>query len=86
MKRYEIKVSRAAMPASCWGGGSYYRIGILEVEKWAPYPAMISDHARGVIRVVRTWERLYRGTTDRCAFGRAYAEAEALLEELESAA
>jgi len=39
---------------------------------------MISTHARGVVDVVETWERLNVGKTDRCAYARALAEAEAL--------
>ncbi len=46
------------------------------------YPAMISARARGIKRVVGTWERLHCGKTDRCAYGRAYREAEALVSEL----
>jgi hypothetical protein len=43
---------------------------------------MISDRARGVRRVVRTWERAKWGPRSRCAYERALAEARALAARL----
>ena len=43
---------------------------------------MISRRARGVVRVVATWERCNVGKTDRCAFSKARAEARALAAQL----
>jgi hypothetical protein len=77
---YIIKVSAAKMPQSCWG--RYARIAVLEVEPGVDAASMISERARGVRRIVRTWERLNVGSTDRCAFARAEREAEALVERL----
>jgi hypothetical protein len=82
MTKYAIKVSAAP---SSWG--TYARIGLLELDGSGIAPAMISERARGVKRIVRTWEKLHvcRGQCSpkrRCAFHRARAEAETLLTEL----
>lgn len=77
---YIVKTAAAKMPGSCWG--QYRRVAVLEVMAGAE-PAMISKRARGVVRVVQTWERLNVGTTERCAYERALAEARELVERLE---
>jgi hypothetical protein len=69
----------AKMPGTCWG--IYRRVAVLEVTQGA-IPAMISRRARGVVRVVATWERCNVGKTDRCAFSKARAEARALAAQL----
>ena len=79
--RYMVMDRRAKMPTSCWGGDNYRRVGIVAVNwenlayEQRAEPSMISDRARGVMRVVVTWERLYEGKTERCAFRRALDEA-----------
>ena len=65
--RYIVQTAAARMPASCWG--RYRRAAVLEIDLSAlpsgrTAPAMISTRARGVSRVVQTWERLHVGTTD----------------------
>ena len=55
---YAVKVSAAKMPTSCWG--KYIRVGVLEVEDDTTEISMISERARGVLRVVRTWERRHQ--------------------------
>lgn len=66
------------------GWGTYRRVAVLEVEPGvtADDVAMISPRAKGVIRVVETWNRLNVGKTDRCAYRRALAAAHALAEDL----
>ncbi len=71
--------SSARMPSSCWG--SYARVAVVEAEVGAE-PKMISERARGVVRIIETWERLHIGKTKRCAHQRALAEAHALADEL----
>lgn len=73
MNHFIIQTAAAHMPAKCWG--KYRRIAIIEVTSGVERVSMISDRAKGVVRVVRTWERLFSGTTDRCAYRRALAEA-----------
>jgi hypothetical protein len=89
MKYYILKISAAYMPSSCWG--TYARIGLLELDGSGAAPAMISERARGVKRIVKTWEKLHvcRGQCSpkrRCAFHRAMLEAEEMLATLEGLA
>ena len=83
--RFVVVSSAAAMPQSCWG--VYRRVGVLEVEASVDESRLTIDERRkGVVRVVTTWERLNVGTTARCAYQRALAEAEALAASLTAAA
>ena len=81
MSQFIIQSAAATMPISC-KGGPYRRVAVLEVEDGVERVKMISGRARGVVRVVRTWERRFVGLTDKSAFFRAKAEAEALVAEL----
>jgi hypothetical protein len=76
---YIVQTAAAPMPSSCWG--VYRRVAVLEVEAGVTRASMISTHARGVRRVVQTWERLNVGHTARCAYARALAAAERLAAE-----
>ena len=75
-----VMTAAARMPSSCWG--RYRRIALVKItDQMAACggrPAMISERAHGVIEVRETWEKLSVGTTARCAYRRALAEAEAL--------
>jgi hypothetical protein len=78
---FVVKTSSANMPSHCWG--DYARVGVLEIDtEQTDDPKMISTHARGVVRVVQTWEKCNVGKTERCAFRRALAAAERLAEGL----
>lgn len=79
MNKYIVMDASACMPAGCWG--RYRRVGVVEVEAGAEL-RMLSERSRGVVAVVQTWERLHHGTTDRCAYRIALAEAEALADAL----
>jgi hypothetical protein len=90
MNRYIIIISSARMPANCLG--IYRRIGLLEVtpeayeqDRSGVRRLRIDTRAKGVVRIVATWERLNVGKTDKCAFIRALTEAQALLATLENA-
>lgn len=81
---FVVQTASAAMPGSCWG--QYARVGVLEVEKGTK-PAMISKRAKGVVRIVETWEKLNVGKAGmagggRCAYSKALAEAEELAAQL----
>jgi hypothetical protein len=82
---FVVKTSSASMPASCWG--NYARVAILEVEDglYGDDIKMISSRARGVVRVVATWEKLNVGKTERCAYDRAWVEATEIAEKLNEA-
>jgi hypothetical protein len=82
--RFVVVSSAAAMPNSCWG--VYRRVGVLEVEASVDVARLTIDERRkGVVRVVSTWERLNVGTTARCAYQRALAEARELAASLAAA-
>lgn len=76
---YVVKHSAARMPASC--KGRYRHVAVMEVAEGVE-PAMISTRARGVLRIVERWDRRFAGTSARCAFRRALAEAESLARQL----
>lgn len=73
--------SSAKMPSSCWG--RYRHVAVLEVRKgWlTSLPREISDRGLGVLRVVRTWDRVHVGKTERDAYTAAYREARTLADE-----
>jgi hypothetical protein len=81
--RFVVQIASANMPNGCWG--AHARVAVLEIEPGTRAdfkPTMISERARGVARVVETWERLNVGKTERCAFRRALAAAERLAADL----
>ena len=80
MAYYKLMTASAQMPQSCWG--TYRRIAIVQVETADTEPAMISERAIGVVRIVATWEKLNVGKTDRCAYRKALKEAEKMLSDL----
>lgn len=81
MERFIVMTGAARMPLHC--KGRYRRVAVVELQPgYIGYPAMIATHARGVARVVKTWERLHVGKTDRCAYARALADAWALADAL----
>jgi hypothetical protein len=69
---YIVQTASAKMPSSC--KGQYRRVAVIEVEPGITKIAMISSHARGVVRVVETWERLHAKGIN-TAYNRALAEA-----------
>ena len=70
-----VKVSFAKMPATCWG--RYQHIAVMEVEK-GTQPKMISEKAKGVIRIVKVWRNQFLGKTSNCAARLVLKEANAL--------
>ena len=83
--RFIVKTSAANMPASCWG--RYRRVAVIEVADGVSDVAMISERARGVVRIVETWERCNVGKQQiRCAYSRALAEAREIAANLNAEA
>lgn len=72
--------SKAAMPGNCWGGSRYMRVAVVCVLRGA-YPRYISERSTSVLFIAQTWERLYGGSTARCAYRQALAAAEAMAAE-----
>jgi hypothetical protein len=79
---YIVMEASAKMPSSvrC----PYKRIAVIEIEDTV-YPKMISPRAKGVRRIVRTWERLNVGRNVRSAYTVAKAEADELCDQLNKA-
>ena len=77
-REFIVRTASAQMPSSC--RGRYGKVAVLEIEAGSQ-PAMISERAKGVIRIVRIWDKCSMGGP-KSAFGRAKAEAETLCAEL----
>ena len=74
-----IMTATAKMPNSCWG--RYMRVAVVETD--GTRPKMISERARGVVRIVQTWERRNASTRGpNTAFARATREAADLVAKL----
>jgi hypothetical protein len=83
MNRYIVMTASAHVPASWKWYGTYRRVAVVETDLPAPsVPAMISERARGVVRIVDTWERLNVGKTERDAYSKALFEAGKLAAKL----
>jgi hypothetical protein len=81
MNRFIVMTASAKMPSRCWG--RYGRVAVVETDLPAgEAPKMIGTHARGVVRIVDTWERRNMGSSNRNAFAKAVVEAEALANKL----
>jgi hypothetical protein len=79
--RYIVRAASANMPNSCWG--TYGKVAVLELEPgFSGVPKMISEHARGVRSVVKLWDKVNVGKTEKCAYQKARKEAEELAAEL----
>lgn len=71
---FVVMDSAARMPSKCWG--RYRRVAVVEIERGA-VPKMISSRARGVVRIVKTWERCHAQGME-TAFSRAMEDAQML--------
>ena len=80
MNKYVVMTSSAHMPSSCWG--VYRNVAVVEVAEGCLYPAMISERARGVVRIVRHYGPQNVGKSERCAFQRTMREPNALANQL----
>lgn len=77
-----VMTAAACMPATC--KGTYRRVAVVQVFDPEVKPKMISERARNVRRIVKTWERLNVGRTDACAYRKALAEAQEMANNLNS--
>jgi uncharacterized protein YbaA (DUF1428 family) len=81
MTHFIVQVRTAKMPTSV--KAPYRRVAVLEVQDGIDNVSMISSRARGVVRIVETWERCHaRGKNT--AFTRALAAAQELAAQLNS--
>ena len=73
-ERYVVLDAATTPSGRCWG--VYRRVAVVELEPgYSDIPKMISARAKGVKRVVETWENCNVGKTERCAYERAMSEA-----------
>ena len=79
-RKWIVQTATANMPSRC--KYPYKRVAVIETDG-RDKVAMISPRARGVVRIVRTWERLSVGLTSRCAYRRALADAHEMVRKLE---
>ena len=77
-----VMTAAAHMPNSV--KARYRRVAVVETDGTA-YPKMISERAKGVKRIVETWERCNVGRNKRSAYARALAEASELCDRLNAA-
>jgi hypothetical protein len=70
---YIVQTAATTPSATCWG--TYRRVAVLEVDPGVESVKMISTHARGVNAIVKLWENCNVGSTERCAYRVALAEA-----------
>jgi hypothetical protein len=80
-----VMTSSAKVSGKAKQFGRYRNVAVLEIEP-GTRPAMISERARGVRRIVWHSGSVSVGKSDRCAFARAQREAEALVATLQSEA
>lgn len=71
---YKVLTASAKMPASV--KARYGKVALCECESGVE-PKMISERARGVVRIVTLRDRLFWGTSKRSAFYQAKRELEA---------
>jgi hypothetical protein len=83
MTDYMIMTASAHMPSTV--RHQYRRIALVEVTDASRPPKMISMRARGMVRIIETWEKLNVGRNVRSAYTVALREAEAKLAELRRA-
>ena len=79
MDRFIVMTASAKMPSS--SRGIYRRVAVVETDG-VTEPKMISQRARGCVRIVETWERCHVGKTERSAYARALKAATALAADL----
>lgn len=77
---YIVMHSVAKMPASV--RHPYKRVAVVEVDTISIKPKMISTRARGVKRIVETWERCNVGKAINSAYARAMENAGVLAADL----
>jgi hypothetical protein len=80
MSHYIVKTASCTPSVKCWG--RYARVAVLEVEDGISDVKMISNRAKGVVKIVYLWENCFVGSTERCAYRVALAEAKEIAKKL----
>lgn len=85
MSYYLVMTSSAQVKGKARMYGRYRNVAVVEVMTNFDRPKMISERARGVVRIVRHWGSCSVGTTKRCQYEVALAEANELCAQLNAA-
>lgn len=84
MAMHIVMTASAKMPSSC--KGRYGKVAVVQLNQHYTAqglrPKMISDRAKGILRIVWQSGPQNMGTTPKCGFQRALAEAHRYAEEL----
>ena len=81
MGKYLVMMKSARVPGNY--KGEYVRVGVVELEDgFEGEPKMLTERAKGIKRIVKTWERLNKGKTRRCAAAIALKQAQDLAVKL----
>lgn len=81
MSKFILVEKSARRPSNAYG--AYVRMAVLEIEEgFEGEPTMISERAKGVVRIVEEWGPCYVGLTERSQANRARAAANELLRRL----
>jgi hypothetical protein len=79
---FVVRTSKEKMPFSCFGKNNYKRIAVIETVN-GEVPSMISNRARGVIKIKHEWRRCHCGGSN-SATAKALAHAIVLAHILNS--
>lgn len=83
MERYIVMTACAKVPTSWKWQHKRRKVAVVELEEgFEGLPKMISERARGVRQIVRLWDRLHVGSTERSEYYQYLAKAEELAAEL----
>lgn len=84
MAMHIVMTASASMPSSC--KGRYGKVAVVQLTQeytaQGKRPKMISDRARGILRIVWQSGPQNMGSTERCGYARALAEARRYAEDL----
>lgn len=81
MTEFIVMESAAQVRGKMAQFGRYRRIAVCEVEE-GKRPAMISERARGMVRIVEEWSPMHQGKTERSEYYVARKAAEEMAAEL----
>lgn len=81
MEKYIVLTASAKMPGSCWG--RYGKVAVIETDG-EHMPKQINERHKSVVRIVKTWDKMHIGKTERGAYQQAVREAYALADQLNS--
>lgn len=82
MSYFLVMTSSAQVKGLARKFGKYRNVAVVEVQSGFDRPKMISERARGMLRIVRHYGSCSVGSTERCQYAVAMKEAEELCARL----